>query len=333
MSEGLVTIAVAGDAAEADLILRTLAEVGISGRLEGAGGRARRDRRTTGRAACSSNRSSWARPRRRCSTRTTTATTITENEGTPPAIFDRMAERYDELRGVARSSSPSSSSSRSREGLGAATRLLDVGCGTGALVATAVERLGVKAWGVDASEPMLAKARERRVRGAAFKLAQADDLPFRKGWFDAVTMRLVVHTLGERRPRALAEARRVLAPEGRLFIWTFAPDHFTGHHLRTYLPVRRPRALPTAEPLTTSSAGGLRRRAPAVVRAGRLGHPRARRRAAARAAPLDDPPPAARAGRRRGGAAGARGRRRRPAARDVLRWQLLRRARSSPNQP
>jgi hypothetical protein len=38
MSEGLVTIAVAGDAAEADLILRTLADAGISGRLEGAEG-------------------------------------------------------------------------------------------------------------------------------------------------------------------------------------------------------------------------------------------------------------------------------------------------------
>jgi hypothetical protein len=38
MTEGLVTIAVAGDAAEADLILRTLADVGINGRLEGAEG-------------------------------------------------------------------------------------------------------------------------------------------------------------------------------------------------------------------------------------------------------------------------------------------------------
>ena len=28
----------------------------------------------------------------------------------------------------------------------------------------------------------------------------------------------------------------MLTPEGRLFVWTFAPDHFTGHHLRTYLP-------------------------------------------------------------------------------------------------
>lgn len=115
-------------------------------------------------------------------------------------------------------------------------RLLDVGCGTGSLVETAVERLGVKAWGVDGSEQMLAKARERGVRGAAFKLAQADALPFKKAWFDAVMMRLVVHTLGERRAVALAEARRVLADGGRLFIWTFDHEHFTGHHLRPYLP-------------------------------------------------------------------------------------------------
>jgi hypothetical protein len=38
MSHGLVTIAVAGDHAEADSILRTLAEAGIMARLEGAEG-------------------------------------------------------------------------------------------------------------------------------------------------------------------------------------------------------------------------------------------------------------------------------------------------------
>jgi SAM-dependent methyltransferase len=163
-----------------------------------------------------------------------------------------MAERYDELR-ASEAQLGAQFDFTVAEGLGAATRLLDVGCGTGALVATAVDRLGVKAWGVDASEPMLAKARERGVRGAAFKLGQADDLPFRKGWFDAVMMRLVVHALGDRRSRALGEARRVLASEGRLFIWTFAPDHFTGHHLRTYLPDLPAVDLarfPTAETLT-----------------------------------------------------------------------------------
>jgi SAM-dependent methyltransferase len=168
-----------------------------------------------------------------------------------------MAERYDELR-ASEAQLGAQFEFTVAQGLGAATRLLDVGCGTGALVEAAVERLGVKAWGVDASEPMLAKARERRVRGAAFKHAQADDLPFREGWFDAVMMRLVVHALGERRTGALAEARRVLAPGGRLFIWTFAPDHFTGHHLRTYLPDLPAVDLarfPSAEVLTNELAG------------------------------------------------------------------------------
>ncbi len=38
MSRGLVTIAVAGDGAEADSIVRTLAQAGIAARLEGAEG-------------------------------------------------------------------------------------------------------------------------------------------------------------------------------------------------------------------------------------------------------------------------------------------------------
>ena len=38
MSRGLVTIAVAGDGAEAESIVRTLAQAGIAARLEGAEG-------------------------------------------------------------------------------------------------------------------------------------------------------------------------------------------------------------------------------------------------------------------------------------------------------
>ena len=37
-------------------------------------------------------------------------------------------------------------------------------------------------------------------------------------------------------PNALREAARVLAPGGRIFIWTFAPEHFTGFYLAPYLP-------------------------------------------------------------------------------------------------
>ena len=90
-----------------------------------------------------------------------TRTTTTEgDDGTPTAIFDRMAARYDDLR--ARDDQLAEQFEFTvGAGLGAATRLLDVGCGTGSLVATAVERLGVKAWGIDASR----RCSRRRVRG------------------------------------------------------------------------------------------------------------------------------------------------------------------------
>jgi SAM-dependent methyltransferase len=84
---------------------------------------------------------------------------------------------------------------------------------------------------------MLEQARARGVRGAGWKTASADDLPFRDGWFDAAVMRLMVHTLGGARSASLREARRVLGETGgRLFVWTFDPEHITGFHLAPYLP-------------------------------------------------------------------------------------------------
>jgi SAM-dependent methyltransferase len=151
------------------------------------------------------------------------------------SIFDRMASRYDELRpGDERWWEQFELTGTA--GLAAATRLLDVGTGTGRLANAAADRFGLRAWGVDSSEAMIEQARARATRRVAFRVASADSLPFRDGWFDAVTMRLVVHALGDRRADAFREAARVLMPEGRLFIWTFAAAHFTGFHLAPYLP-------------------------------------------------------------------------------------------------
>jgi len=49
-----------------------------------------------------------------------------------------------------------------------------------------------------------------------------------------VAMRLSLHHLD--RPRALAEAARVLVPGGRIAIATFDPDHFGGYWLNELFP-------------------------------------------------------------------------------------------------
>jgi SAM-dependent methyltransferase len=75
----------------------------------------------------------------------------------------------------------------------AGQRVLDVGCGPGALTTELVRRLGpgtVSA--VDPSEPFVAAVRERNPR-VSVQRAVAEELPFEDGAFDAALAQLVVH--------------------------------------------------------------------------------------------------------------------------------------------
>jgi SAM-dependent methyltransferase len=95
----------------------------------------------------------------------------------------------------------------------AGQRVLDVGCGPGALTAELVERIGPAAVAaVDPSEPFVAAARERHP-DVDVQQSAAERLPFADDAFDATLAQLVVHFMAD--PAAgLAEMRRVTRPGG-----------------------------------------------------------------------------------------------------------------------
>jgi SAM-dependent methyltransferase len=98
-------------------------------------------------------------------------------------------------------------------------------------VAAALAERGSRVWGVEPSAEMAALARERI---STVKVAPAEQLPFKDGWFERAVMWLVIHLLD--RPQAFAEANRVLGPDGRLVIATFDPVHFERYWLNRFFP-------------------------------------------------------------------------------------------------
>jgi len=97
--------------------------------------------------------------------------------------------------------------------------VVDVGCGTGRAVAELIRR-GVHAVGVDTDPSMLAAARQR-FPDIDVRAADATQLPFGDGQVHGYRADKVYHLLPDP-GAALAEARRVLAPGGRIVL--LGPD-------------------------------------------------------------------------------------------------------------
>jgi ubiquinone/menaquinone biosynthesis C-methylase UbiE len=101
-------------------------------------------------------------------------------------------------------------------GLGPGRRLVDVGCGPG-VAAHRASDAGAEVVGVDPAPVMLrvARLRWRADRGVDWRIGTAEALPVEDGWADVVWSLATVHHWADV-DAALDEARRVLAPGGRL---------------------------------------------------------------------------------------------------------------------
>ena len=120
--------------------------------------------------------------------------------------FDVAADAYDRFMG--RYSRLLSPQLADLAGVSAGQRVLDVGCGPGALTAELVARLGSAAVAaVDPSEPFVAAVRARHP-GVDVRLASAERLPFPDRGFDAALAQLVVHFMSDP-VGGLAEMARV----------------------------------------------------------------------------------------------------------------------------
>lgn len=108
-------------------------------------------------------------------------------------------------------------------GIGGGTNVLDVGTGTG-VAAEAAADVGARAVGIDPSKGMLEVGRRERP-SIAFVAAEAIDLPFRNGAFDAVTGNFVLSHF-RRYETALFDMMRVLKPGGHVALtsWSDVKD-------------------------------------------------------------------------------------------------------------
>jgi arsenite methyltransferase len=144
-------------------------------------------------------------------------------------------------------------------------RVLDIGSGPGFLATEMAQEVGSggRVVGIDPSESMLAIAERHAGPGAAgpveFKVGDALSLPLEPASFDAAVSTQVLEYVDDV-PAALAEARRVLRPGGRLLvldtdwdtaIWQSGDADRTRrvmaawneHLVDPYLPRRLPRLL------------------------------------------------------------------------------------------
>jgi SAM-dependent methyltransferase len=103
---------------------------------------------------------------------------------------------------------------RSTSGIDSASRVLEVGCGTGNYIAALEKSAGCEGWGIDPAPEMLAQAMARSPN-ISFERGHSEQLPFLTDFFDLVFSVDVIHHVTDRHAY-FAEAHRVVRRGGKV---------------------------------------------------------------------------------------------------------------------
>ncbi len=163
--------------------------------------------------------------------------------------YERMSADYERGRGLSDDALAAWRAAMLRQLPAGATRIVDIGSGTGVFAAAMARWFGVQVVGVEPAAGMRSKAmHEHAHRSVAYVGGDAQRLPLRDATCDAAWLSTVIHHIPDL-AMAAEEVARVLRPAGAVLIRSSFPGRHDGITLFKYFPgaARIASSFPTIE--------------------------------------------------------------------------------------
>lgn len=110
---------------------------------------------------------------------------------------------------------------------------LDMGCGTGNYT-NELEKLGLQLIGIDPSQKMLAKAKQKN-KNIDWRIGVVENIDLPDRSVDGIIGSLTIHHWTDLQ-KGFCELYRVLKPNGHIVIFTSTPEQMKGYWLNHYFP-------------------------------------------------------------------------------------------------